>query len=560
MLKRLGISAKLIALVFGGVIGFVIVAAFALSFIRSTMVDDRVAKVQNLSEVARDVAKGFYERAKAGEFDQATAQDQAKKVIRNLRYSGVEYFFIYDAKGNVVLLPPKPEREGDSFIDLKDANGVFIVRGLLESGRNNGQPVFYQFPRAGSDKPIDKVAATLNFDPWGWSIGTGIYIDDVNTAFAETAVKFAGIIGPITVILVVGGFLLARNIATPLRRLTAVTERLARQDFAVEVGGTERGDEIGILGRSIVILRDGAREAAELRLAQEQAKQQAEIEKRRVMNELADNFESSVKAVVESVASAATEMQGTAESLSSVAEEASRQATAVAAASEEASSNVATVASAAEELSSSIHEISRQVNAAAGISSNAVVQAAKTNEIVNGLANSADLIGSVVKLINDIASQTNLLALNATIEAARAGDAGKGFAVVANEVKSLANQTAKATEDISQHIAGVQTSTGEAVAAIQAITTTISEINQISAAIASAVEEQGAATKEIARNVEQAAAGTREVSLNIAGVTEAAGETGTGAGHVLDASTELSRQSESLGNEIDQFIARVRAA
>jgi PAS domain S-box-containing protein len=276
--------------------------------------------------------------------------------------------------------------------------------------------------------------------------------------------------------------------------------------------------------------------------------------------EMADQFETSVKGVVRTVAAAATRMRGTAQSLSSVADQASLRAETVAVASEEASSNVQTVASAAEELSASIREINRQVSAAAEISSNAVAQAAKTNKIVTGLTKSADQIGSVVKLINAIASQTNLLALNATIEAARAGDAGKGFAVVANEVKSLANQTAKATEDISKHIAGVQTATGEAVVALQEITTTIAKINEISSAIASAVEEQGAATQEIARNVEQAAAGTQEVSRNITGVTEAAGETGTAASHVLDAASELSKQSEVLGNVVDQFIARVRAA
>lgn len=274
---------------------------------------------------------------------------------------------------------------------------------------------------------------------------------------------------------------------------------------------------------------------------------------------LADDFEINIKSVVDSVAASATEMQATSQSMSATAEETNRQSTVVAAASEEATSNVQTVASAAEELSASVSEISSQVTQSTKIAQKAVEHATSTNDQIQELATAAQKIDEVVKLISDIAAQTNLLALNATIEAARAGDAGKGFAVVASEVKSLATQTAQATDEIAAQISAVQSATSNAVSAIGDITAVIAEINEISAAVAAAVEEQGAATQEIARNVQEAATGTREVSSNIAGVTQAAAETGTSAQQVLEAASELSRQSETLGTEVDKFLRQVRA-
>ena len=275
--------------------------------------------------------------------------------------------------------------------------------------------------------------------------------------------------------------------------------------------------------------------------------------------EMADNFESNVKTVVESVASASTEMEMSARTLSATAEEASSQSTAVAAASEEASTNVQTVTAAAEQLAQSVEEVGRQVQQSSTIASNAVSEAQKTNEEVEGLATAAEKIGEVVGLINDIASQTNLLALNATIEAARAGDAGKGFAVVATEVKSLADQTATATEDISSQISAIQNATENAVKAIKGISGTIGELSEISSAIASAVEEQSAATREIAQSVEQAAAGTADVSQNITGVTSGAQQTGDASAQVLEAASELSKQAETLRSQVDGFLVEVRS-
>ena len=278
------------------------------------------------------------------------------------------------------------------------------------------------------------------------------------------------------------------------------------------------------------------------------------------LNELADGCEANVKTIVEKVSAAAVESQATANAMAATAEKTLRQSTAVAAASEQASTNVQTVASAAEELSSSVAEISRQVAQSTKITGQAVEEVNRTNASVQGLAEAAQKIGDVVKLINDIAGQTNLLALNATIEAARAGEAGKGFAVVASEVKSLANQTAKATEDIAGQVKSIQEATRKAVEAMKAIGSTIGQVSEIATTIASAVEEQGAATQEIARNIQQASAGTREVSTTIVDVSESASETGRSAATVLERSTSIAGQSSDLRTQVDSFLGKIRAA
>jgi methyl-accepting chemotaxis protein len=362
----------------------------------------------------------------------------------------------------------------------------------------------------------------------------------------------------------IAGLLLAwfigRGIAGPVRTMTAAMRGLADGKLETEVPARERRDEIGAMAGAVQVFKDNAIRVRQMEAEAEEQKARAEAEKRAAMLKLADGFEQSVGGVVKTVASASTEMQAAAQGLSATAEEASRQSTAVAAASEQASTNVQTVASAAEELNASIGEIGRQVTTSAQIAGKAVSEAERTHQTVRSLADTAQKIGDVVKLINDIAGQTNLLALNATIEAARAGEAGKGFAVVASEVKSLANQTAKATEEIAAQIGAIQGATGDAVNAIDGIGKTIGELNHIATAIASAVEEQGAATREIARNVQQAAAGTGEVSSNIGGVTQAATQTGASATQMLGAASELAQQAETLRGEVDKFLAQVRAA
>ena len=353
---------------------------------------------------------------------------------------------------------------------------------------------------------------------------------------------------------------LTRSITTPIGLMTKAMAALADGDNRVDIPATGNRDEIGDMAGAMQVFKDNALEKVRLEEEQAAAQQRGEEEKRQAMNELADRFERQVKEVVDGVSSSATEMQATAQQMSSTAEETTRQSASVASASNQATANVQTVAATAEELSASIAEIGRQVMQSAKIAQNAVEEAESTNETVKGLAEAAAKIGDVVNLINDIAGQTNLLALNATIEAARAGEAGKGFAVVAQEVKNLANQTAKATEEISSQISAVQEETNDAVVAIEKIRGIIGEVNDIATTISSAVEEQGVSTQEIARNVQQAASGTQDVNSNIENVSRAAGETGTAAGQVLNAAREMSSQAEGLRGEVDRFLGEVRAA
>jgi methyl-accepting chemotaxis protein len=527
----------------------------------ANLMADRQNKTQHLVQSAHSLIAHYAGLADEGAMTEEEAQAAALAAVQDLRYDGEEYFFILNEGGSILMHPFNSDIVGEDVRGYEDPNGLRLFAEMLEVAAREGAGfVAYEWPKPGFSEPQPKVSYVAAFEEWGWVIGSGIYVDDVAAVFWENARTVGGI--GLVLLLLVGGaaLMVGRGISRPITRIAERMDALAGGDLQVEVPHTHYKDEVGALARSLQVFKDNAIRMEEMRREREEADARAAAERRAALLEMADRLEASVRSIVGAVGDGCTELRSTSQSLSQLADRAYSQARNVTTGSQEASANVQTVAAATEELTGSIGEISQQVSHSAEIARHAVASVDRTNERVTALTGAAERIGQVVQLINTIAEQTNLLALNATIEAARAGEAGKGFAVVASEVKSLANQTAKATGEIAEQIQAMQGATGETAAAIADIGGVIGQLDEIAATIAAAVEEQGSATHEIARNVEQAAQGTQAVAGNISGVSQASEETGAAAGEVQTVAGRLAEESERLRMEIDTFLSQVRAA
>jgi methyl-accepting chemotaxis protein len=545
---------------------FVAALTAQVMVLRDTVIQERRTKVFDLVDAAKKILANYDEKAKAGKISEEQARQLAFDAIGAMRWGkSADYLGVYGAgssNAGVTYVHANPKYINVNRWDYKDNQGQLLIQSIVGKARSGGGFLEYQVPKATGGPELPKLTYAGGYGEGEklLAIQAGVYTDDIDAVVFDRAVWIVA--GGLAGLLIAGlaALILGRGLVGPLGAICGVMDGLAKGDLNVEVPFVERRNEIGHISRSLAVFKDRLIDAERLRAEREEAAARAVAERKSAMNRIAGEFEKNVGGIVAGAASAATEMQRSAQSLSAIAKETTRQSTTVAAAAQQTTANVQTVAAAAEELSTSGQEISRQIAQSASMAQSAVAQAGRTNAMVEGLLAATQKIGEVMGLIQNIAAQTNLLALNATIEAARAGEAGKGFAVVASEVKALSTQTAKATEEIADQIQAIRDATGTTAGAIREIGGTIGQINEIATTIAAAVEQQGGSTKEIARSVQQAAQGTQGVMQNIDGVTQASGQVGTSAELVLRSAGELAKQSDRLKQEVESFLATVRAA
>jgi methyl-accepting chemotaxis protein len=558
-LNNLRITPKLGILVGVTLLGLCMAGILAGYLVRNEMINARMDQLKAVVGMGRSTAIELQKQVEAGKLTKEAAIAQFAHRIESMTYdNGNGYLFVYTMDGVVVYLPEF--QPGSNRLNVL-VNGRPIARELRDGVAARGEVTLeYEFKKPGHDELSRKMSYGVAIPGWDMFVTSGIYLDDLDAKLLPIMWSLAFAMLVIAAIASTIAWMIGRSISRPLGQLGARMRSLAKGELDGAIPGIGRGDEIGAMAASVQVFKDNAVRIRGLEAVETETQSRAAAERRAAMESLADDFERSVNGIVRSVSTAAAGMQTTAQSMTATASDASARAATVGAASERSSNDVATVAASAEELLGSVTEIARQVNQSSEIAKKAVGDAERTNATVKMLSSGAEKIGEVVQLIHSIAAQTNLLALNATIEAARAGESGRGFAVVASEVKALANQTAKATEEISAQVSAMQASTSEAVASIGGITGTIAQMSEITVSISSSIEEQGAATKEIARNIQSVAAGSNEVSAHIGGVSTAAAATGAAASDVLSSARELDNQSSKLRAAVDEFLTKVRAA
>jgi methyl-accepting chemotaxis protein len=551
-----------IAIAMGLAVTIIIGLAFMqVNDLRAQLREGREAELKVVAESAHSIIKDFYSRAQAKEYTEAVAKERAKLAIKSIRYRGNSYVTIYDYDGVNVMLPFKPEFEGQDKSKLQDINGKFFIKELVESSAKGGGYVSYMWVKPGDKEVSEKWSYAGGFDPWRWSIITGLHIDDLEIA-QKAATQKALLLSTVSIVgLMIAVFMIGRSISKPLLVLADNLHSVVDGQFELEIAGMKRRDEIGDIARSVDAVRTGAiARSAEIITIQRASDLAAAQQHQDIVSSLTLSFESRVNVVVEDVVRLSAALVDVAMSASNKVTTVIDRAKSSSAMSYTANENVAGVAVATEELNQSIGEISHRVQDASIAAAHAVKEVRSTVEMTRSLSDVSNSISEAATLIRAIADQTNLLALNATIEAARAGEAGRGFAVVASEVKALATQTALATDEITRYIIAIQSQTQNVVDATGSVGNLIEKIDVIASSIAVSTSQQSNATNDIVKAIDHAAHGTMAINDDLTKIADLSGDCSIAVATMLQASQAMKLRSTELQKDVKDFMCDLKVA